>query len=99
MSETARRRCRMKKRRRPLHPLVAELRAERLRQGVSLLQMEYRTGYTNQHIWQIENGTQGVDIAIVTELGDALGLKLKWENPDEICDSGEPEAAGEPALR
>lgn len=59
----------------PVHPIVQQLREERLRQGLSLKELEL-TGYSNQHIWQIEVGKHGVRIDVVSDLAEALGMKL-----------------------
>lgn len=68
--------------RKPVHPIVAQLREERIRQNLSLKAMEERTGYTNQHIWQIEVGKHGVRIDVVSALAHALGFSLVLEKRD-----------------
>lgn len=59
-----------------VHPIVDKLREVRIRQGLSLKAMERLTGYTNQHIWQIEVRRHGVRIDVVSDLADALGMTL-----------------------
>lgn len=67
----------------PVHPIVAQLREERIRQGLSLKALESRTGYSNQHLWQIETGKHGVRINVVSDIAGALGMSLFLGKKDE----------------
>jgi transcriptional regulator with XRE-family HTH domain len=71
------------KERRVVHPLVAELKQERLRRGLSLVKLQQMTGYTNQHLWQIEVGQQGVRVDVLDNIAHALGMKLRLDRDDD----------------
>lgn len=70
--------------RRPVHPIVKELRAARLARKLSYEAFGDITGYTGTHIWSIEHGKQGVRIDVLADLAQALGgkVKIEWERVD-----------------
>lgn len=67
----------------PVHPIVRQIRDERIRKGLSLKALERLTGYTNQHIWAIEAGKHGVRIDVVSDLAEALGMKLTLQGGEQ----------------
>jgi transcriptional regulator with XRE-family HTH domain len=61
------------------HPIVTELRNERIRQGLTLDRLGEMSGYARTHIGVIETGHQGCRIEIACDLAQALGMALKLE--------------------
>jgi transcriptional regulator with XRE-family HTH domain len=70
--------------RRPVHPIVKELRAARLARKLSYDKFGELSGYHANHIWSIEHGKQGVRIEVLADLAQALGgkVKIEWESVD-----------------
>jgi transcriptional regulator with XRE-family HTH domain len=62
---------------------MEELRKERIRQGLSLEALGEISGYHGNHIWSLETGKSRAKIDIVSDLAQALGMKLKLERGDE----------------
>jgi len=65
------------------HPVMEELRKERIRRRISLEKLGEKAGYNPCHIWCLETGKSRAKIDIVSDLAQALGMKLKLERGDE----------------
>lgn len=64
-------------------PIIAELKAERLRRKLSLDKLGAQAGYHGNHIWGIETGKQRASVEMLVDLGQMLGLELKWEKRND----------------
>jgi DNA-binding XRE family transcriptional regulator len=65
---------------RPFRELIAALRAERERQGLSLADLAERTGIDRAAIHKVEIGLNtNPTIATLTRYADALGARIEWD--------------------
>jgi transcriptional regulator with XRE-family HTH domain len=66
-------------------PIVAALKAERKRQGLSLERLGKRMGrHTYQTVWQWESGTHAPTLASLRAWADALGFDLVLAKRPEV---------------
>jgi DNA-binding phage protein len=63
----------------PFHELIATLRAERERQGLSLTEIAERTGIDRAAIHKLEIGlNKNPTCATLARYADALGARIQW---------------------
>jgi DNA-binding phage protein len=64
----------------PFHDLIATLRAERARQGLSLTEIAERTGIDRAAIHKLEIGlNKNPTFATLARYADALGAQIQWK--------------------
>lgn len=59
-----------------VHPVLQQIREERLRQGLTLVDLAKKAGYESNHIWNLEHGKCRAKIDIVADLAQALGMEI-----------------------
>ena len=58
--------------------LIAQLRAERQRQGLTQAELADRAGYCRNAIYFLESGRRGVRLETIADCAEALGLQITF---------------------
>lgn len=61
------------------HPIMAELRAERLARGITQLELARRSGYCHNAICEFERGKRKIFLHALTDIADAMGLTINLD--------------------
>ena len=62
--------------------LIAQLRAERVRQGLTQAELADRAGYCRNAIYFLESGRRGVRLETIADCAQALGLRIALSKDD-----------------
>jgi DNA-binding XRE family transcriptional regulator len=74
---------------RPFRDLMAALRAERERQGLSLADLAERTGIDRSAIHKLEIGLNtNPTLATLTRYAEALGARIEWDLKPAVASEG-----------
>ena len=56
--------------------LIAQLRTERQRQGLTQAELAAKAGYSRNAIYFVESGRRGVRLETIADCAEALGLEI-----------------------
>jgi len=71
--------------------LIAALRIERQRQGLTILELEERAGFCRNHVEKLENGVRRPTGFVLAVWAWTLGFRLQLAPLNDALDGGPPE--------